>query len=390
MDPDWPLFVVPHQSQKNCCQLARIVPDGQLHRLRPRLPFPFTRLRKRNPHALNAGWLVGLLPFDPQQPVMRLFRARLHAGGQRLERLPDIKLHPALEVHSLLLDGDWLYLGGGTNRWAHHNLSAKDVPVGEYFSRLRLSDANPALTTLPLPVEFGPGKAVDDLQRDAYGQLLVLDNVVCPKYLFLYQLYGHQPPKWLKTHKLPFHRVNETYERASWNEHFIALLSWGVGEVGSTRYISVLRRRDMKPVWLAGEHWRHRFQLAEIQTPRPHLSDAVICENQVVFALGLGGLGSARLDAATVWPKRRVSYGYYECWPNGRNQPSVWRRERPYEFASEIDLRTAGPAEGVTWLPPTPEQPAIVETVRAVHPTLLLLTGRHEPRGLEVCWTRLI
>lgn len=152
----------------------------------------------------------------------------------------------------------------------------------------------------------------------------------------------------------------------------------------------MLRRADLKPVWLAGEHRGHRFEPAEMRRPGPLLHDAVVCEKRVVFALGLGGLGYAELNAATIWPKRRVDYGTYECWPDGRNQPSVWRRERPYEFASEIDLCAAGPAEGVTWLPPTPGQPAIVETVRVVHPNLLLLTGRHEPRGLEACWTRLI
>ncbi|RTQ53161.1 hypothetical protein EJV47_00005 [Hymenobacter gummosus] len=321
--------------------------------------------------------------------MIRLFRARLRANGQRLERLPDIELHPALAVHSLLLDGDWLYLGGGVNQWAYQNLSNKELPAGEYFSRLRLSDTAPTLIPIPLPVAFGPGKAIDDLQRDAYGQLLVLDNILMPKYLFFYRLQGGEPPTWANTHKLPFARVNETYKRASWNEQFIVLLSGSVGMGGSGRYISVLRRSDLKPVWFAGMYRWHRFDWDEMTKPSPYLFDAVVCGSKVVFAAGLGGLGYAELPLVP-WPRRRASYGTYEYWPNGRDQPGAWKRNRPYEFEPELDLHTVGPTSAAVWLSPAPEQPAIVETVRVAHQNVLVLTGRAGPGELEVCWTHLI
>ncbi|MCR5888618.1 hypothetical protein LRS06_12755 [Hymenobacter sp. J193] len=383
---DWPLCLVPHARQHNASQLARVAPDGQLHRLRPRLPFPFTSFQDRNPQALSEAWVVGVLPYSLRDARQVLFRARLHAHGQRLERLPDVVLPSGLGVKTLLLDGDWLYLGGGISYWGRQHLNSQTEPVGEYFSRLHLADDPAPLTPIPLPVAFGPGKEIDDLQRDAEGRLLVLDNVVMPKYLFLYQLQGQGLPQWLQTHPLVPAGTYETYERASWNEELVVLLSRTVGEGGTGQHLSVLRRPDFKLLSRASTYLKRDRITGHLPSPLVALRDAVVCGQYVVFVVEGRGLGYFRVSPDTPWPKRRVTH-HEMLWMPGRKEIEE-RRRRVREWVPPLELATAGSEEGITWLPPAPGQPARIETIRLVHPGVLLLTGRNHPREPAFCWTQ--
>jgi hypothetical protein len=83
-----------------------------------------------------------------------------------------------------------------------------------------------------------PGKSIDDVL--IYNDKLVLvDNIIYPKYLFEYDISDSLAPVATKTIKLPNNGTYEHIYRGSINSRWMALLSGGMGREGSSKYVSV-------------------------------------------------------------------------------------------------------------------------------------------------------
>jgi prepilin-type processing-associated H-X9-DG protein len=136
--------------------------------------------------------------------------------------------------------GNVLYLGGHVSKKGGENFALLNM---EGFSPKDTEGRTPTLTGVPLPVRFGAGKAIDDVL--CWGDSLVLvDDIVFPKYLFRYDISVPTAPRHLSTEDL----ADRTYERlykGAMNADYLVLLSGAVGMWGSGSYITVKGKQEM-------------------------------------------------------------------------------------------------------------------------------------------------
>lgn len=395
------VFILPHPRQRHLSRLGWRDAAGTVRHLRQPLPFPYLNHDAARNHAVADGWVVGLRAAWPGRPVPSyLHRARLMwAGGlPRLAALPEIEVSAWQEPHALLVVGNWLYVGGGAVRgylwpWPDDDeppATAGPRPVApEYFVRYDLAAPAPLPEAVPLPVAFGPGKAIDDLLRRG-DELLVVDDIVYPKYLFFYHLPPAPAlPQWRRTHELPFARVYEHIQGSEWNAGFVALLSSSTGRSGTACYVSVLRRPDLRPVLLLGTYWSKRPMLdGSFQDAGWMLEDVALQDSVLLVACGSRGIARLRLRADVPWPKRRVSTTYFTLSGSPDWVSSAPKRKRETYLREALDLAEAGPADGVAWLP-LPAGCHEASKIRFVGPGEALLTGTGPDGRAGAWWLRL-
>ena len=348
-------FLVPAGEQPGRAQLAYLVGDT-IEQGSP-LGFDFAQ-----PAAISAEYVAGLLPARATRA--RVFRGRLGPEGS-LVRQPDLVLPPHLKVCALALHGPYLYVGGAF-AWPHRSA----VRAGAAGGRLDLREEQPQWEPLILPVPYEPGKALDDVLTDDQNLILV-DNIVFPKYLFVYQW---PPNGGLPTDphvvQLPFSRVYEHIEKGQMSADYVALLSTSAGMDGMGAYVSVLRRGDWAPVVVfAFEQSREELWSlglpGEASSPEGGPFDLALQEHRLVLACP-GALLSVDLRAFTS-PPAPVPGVEADC--------------------PEVDLRRRTPFPGGHWQTLAPhEQP---ERIRFVAPALLLLALMGDgPRTSGRAWPR--
>lgn len=160
-----------------------------------------------------------------------LYRAFVEYDGT-VNRFPDVPLPRLVLNQTLAIKGEVVYLGGHERR-AKDDDSIKGELAGYMDLRLENPDWNP----LPLPVEMQEGKSIDDVL--VYGDKLVLvDNIMYPKYLFEYDVSNPLKPVATKTIDLPNNGTYEHIHRGSINANWLALLSGSMGRGGRYEYVS--------------------------------------------------------------------------------------------------------------------------------------------------------
>ncbi|SMB79407.1 hypothetical protein SAMN00120144_3129 [Hymenobacter roseosalivarius DSM 11622] len=267
-------FLVPAADSSGRAQVAHL--EGNVMTFRAPLGFDFAQ-----PGAISAEYVAGLLPARATRA--RVFRARLEMDGS-LVRQPDLVLPPHLKVCALALHGPYLYVGG-VFTWPRRSA----VRAGAAGGRLDLREEQPRWEPLVLPGPAEPGKALDDVLADDQNLILV-DNIVFPKYLFVYLW---PPSGGLPTDpqvvELPFSRVYEHIEKGQMSAGYVALLSTSAGMDGVGAYVSVLRRGDWAPVVVfAFEQSREEIWAQdlpdELPAPEGRPFDLALQEHRLVLA----------------------------------------------------------------------------------------------------------
>jgi hypothetical protein len=225
-----------------------ILPHGEKAALYRMLGDEFTLLQELDfnftqRHALGGDrWIVAIVkaakehnPWqmqDKDDKPAYLYRAIVEPDGA-VNRQPDVPLPRLVLNQTLALKGEVVYLGG-------HERRAKDDDqiMGELAGYMDLSLESPTWNPLPLPVEMQEGKSIDDVL--VYGDKLVLvDNIMYPKYLFEYDVSNPLKPVATKTIDLPNNGTYEHIDRGSINADWLALLSGSMGRGGAYTYVSV-------------------------------------------------------------------------------------------------------------------------------------------------------
>lgn len=350
-------FLVPAADPSGRAQLAYLVGD-MIEYGRP-LGFAFAQ-----PAAISAEYVAGLLPARATRA--RVFRARLEMDGS-VVRQPDLVLPPHLKVRALALHGPYLYVGGAF-AWPRRSV----VRAGAAGGRVDLRVEQPQWEPLVLPGPAEPGKALDDVLTDDQSLILV-DNIVFPKYLFVYSwpLDGGLPTS-PQVVQLPFSRVYEHIEKGQMSADYVALLSTSAGMDGMGAYVSVLRRGDWAPVVVfVFEQYREELWSLGLpggaSSPEGGPFDMALQEHRLVLACP-GALLSVDLR---VFPSPPAP---------------VPGAEADY---SEVDLRHRTPFPGGHWKSLAPhEQP---ERIRFVAPARLLLASMGDgSRTLGRAWLQRI
>ena len=123
--------------------------------------------------------------------------------------------------------------------------------------------------------------------------LVVVDNVVFPKYLFVYQWPAADAlPTAPHVVELPFSRVYEHIVKGQLSPGYVALRSTSAGMDGVGTYVSVLRRGDWAPVAVFAYEQSREEQWAEVKLIFPGDAparsacpfDLALQENMLVLA----------------------------------------------------------------------------------------------------------
>ncbi len=122
--------------------------------------------------------------------------------------------------------GNIVYIGGNARE-------------GEVCYMLDLSVKEHSLTNINLPVPMAWGKAVDDILILG-NKMLLIDNIVYPKYTFEYDISVPNKPVWVETIELPHHRAYENIIKGDINENWMIYLSTSSsGWTGDEAHITI-------------------------------------------------------------------------------------------------------------------------------------------------------
>ena len=131
--------------------------------------------------------------------------------------------------------GNTVFLGG-----EYEDESSKE---GEVFVLLNLEDPNFEIKEIRLPIKLSEGKGIDDLLI-LEEELLVVDNMIFPKYLFRYDISSPNDPKHLETINLPKNGPYEYIIKGDLNEHWLVLFSSTIGRQGAKQHLSISGKEE--------------------------------------------------------------------------------------------------------------------------------------------------
>jgi hypothetical protein len=155
----------------------------------------------------------------------------------------------------------------------------------ELFACIDLSDVNFTAEELELPVKSVEGKSIDDILI-WNNSLILVDNIVYPKYLFEYDISDPNDPKHIMTEGLPNNGTYEHIIKGDINDDYMVLLSSSVGMTGSNKYITISgKRNSLLSNNLGGSHLAYK---KEIETGKNVFDIALIGDH--LFILSSDGL----------------------------------------------------------------------------------------------------
>ncbi|MEK6480158.1 hypothetical protein WJR50_21625 [Catalinimonas sp. 4WD22] len=134
------------------------------------------------------------------------------------------------QYKAINVKGNIVYLGG--------EYRSRYPFKGEMFSVLNLEDVNLSPTTMDLPIKVVEGKSIDDILIKG-SDLILVDNVVYPKYLIKYDISTPEHPTHLETIQLPSGAPNDHIIKGDINEDWTVLFSSASYHGGNSQNISV-------------------------------------------------------------------------------------------------------------------------------------------------------
>jgi hypothetical protein len=140
------------------------------------------------------------------------------------------EIKPDFEVTSLNSKNKTVYFGGISKEGENNS--------GEIFAILDLENKYFNLNKIRIPIDITYGKSIDDILI-MNNKLLLVDNIVFPKYLLEYDITDSKNPKHIKTKELDNNGTYEHIIKGDLNENWLVLLSSTVGELGSSDHIVI-------------------------------------------------------------------------------------------------------------------------------------------------------
>ena len=126
-----------------------------------------------------------------------------------------------------------VYLGG------EHNERRRSYSInGDMFSIINLEESNIKAHSKHVPIKRVDGKSIDDILIHG-NDLILVDNMVYPKYLIEYDISSPESPKHTKTITLPNNGTYEHIIKGDINNDWLILYSSTVGMGGSSSHITV-------------------------------------------------------------------------------------------------------------------------------------------------------
>ncbi|GHT69821.1 hypothetical protein FACS1894110_20060 [Spirochaetia bacterium] len=133
---------------------------------------------------------------------------------------------------SIACKNNAVYLGGRYGSKNH-----------EIFAFIDLEAIDFTVKEVDLPVPSMEGKSIDDILING-NRLILVDNIVYPKYLFEYDITIPNKPVHKETKELPNNGTYEHIYKGDINDNWMALFSSSVGMGGAFQHISIFGKQD--------------------------------------------------------------------------------------------------------------------------------------------------
>lgn len=127
-----------------------------------------------------------------------------------------------------------VYLGGEYKSELKRDISNK----GEMFSVMNLDEINFDINSMDLPIKVIEGKSIDDILING-NDLILVDNIIYPKYLIKYDISSPITPIHIETIGLPNNGTYEHIIKGDMNNDWLILYSYSVGRDGSSEHITI-------------------------------------------------------------------------------------------------------------------------------------------------------
>lgn len=127
-----------------------------------------------------------------------------------------------------------VYLGGKYVRKRRRKTALK----GEMFSIINLEEVNIKIRTIDLPIKVVEGKSIDDLLING-DELILVDNIIYPKYLLKYDISVPETPVHTETITLPNNGTYEHIVKGDINRDWLIIYSSTVGAGGVSQFITI-------------------------------------------------------------------------------------------------------------------------------------------------------
>jgi hypothetical protein len=142
---------------------------------------------------------------------------------------------------SIAIKGDVVYLGGAYKK--------KKNGLGELCSFLDLGQVDFKFKQINLPIIAVKNKAIDDIVIIG-DKLILLDNIVFPKYIFEFDISNPRVPIHTNTINLPDNGTYEHIVKGDGNEKWLGIKSSTVGSFGCAQHLTILGDTNIKVEYL--------------------------------------------------------------------------------------------------------------------------------------------
>ena len=115
--------------------------------------------------------------------------------------------------------------------------------AGEIFAILDLGNKDFKLENIQIPIDVSYGKAIDDILI-MKNKLILVDDIIYPKYLLEYEITDSKRPKHIETKELENNGTYEHIVKGDLNVNWLVLLSSTVGMGGSSDHIVVVGKTN--------------------------------------------------------------------------------------------------------------------------------------------------
>lgn len=114
---------------------------------------------------------------------------------------------------------------------------------GEMFSVIDFNNIDFQLSEIELPIQVVMGKSIDDILINE-NRLILLDNVVYPKYILEYDITNPSAPFHIKTKHLPNNGTYEHIIKGDINNQWMVIFSSTAGRGGVSQHITISGEKD--------------------------------------------------------------------------------------------------------------------------------------------------
>jgi hypothetical protein len=142
---------------------------------------------------------------------------------------------------SIAIKDDVVYLGGAYKK--------KKNGLGELCSLLDLNEVDFKFKQINLPIVAVKNKAIDDIVVIG-NKLILLDNIVFPKYIFEFDIANPRNPVYTTTINLPDNGTYEHIVKGDGNEKWLGIKSSTVGSSGTGQHLNFLGEKKISMNYL--------------------------------------------------------------------------------------------------------------------------------------------